>query len=64
MLKDVKLGSTLNGQVISVVNFGAFIDVGCEKDVLLHVKDMSEEVRVKKQLSCKYSFNYSLTNRF
>ncbi|GMI12545.1 hypothetical protein TrVE_jg1334 [Triparma verrucosa] len=43
MLKDVKLGSTLNGQVISVVNFGAFIDVGCEKDVLLHVKDMSEE---------------------
>ena len=52
MLKDVKLGSTLNGQVISVVNFGAFIDVGCEKDVLLHVKDMSEEVRLKKQLSC------------
>jgi len=37
----VELGSEIEGQVISVVDFGAFVDIGCEKDVLLHIKDMS-----------------------
>lgn len=36
----MKLGSKLSGQVISLVPFGAYVDIGCEKDALLHVRDM------------------------
>lgn len=27
----MELGSEIEGQVISVVDFGAFVDIGCEK---------------------------------
>jgi transcriptional accessory protein Tex/SPT6 len=33
----------LNGKVISLTNFGAYIDVGTEIDALLHVRDMSAD---------------------
>ena len=42
-LSEVQIGSKISGQVISLVPFGAYVDIGCEKDALLHVRDMSPE---------------------
>ena len=41
-LVDLKVGSGLSGRVISLVPHGAYLDVCCERDVLLHVRDMSD----------------------
>ena len=41
-LNNLKVGDTLSGRVISLVPHGAYIDVSCERDVLLHVRDMSD----------------------
>ena len=39
-LDDIVVGDTIDGRVISIVQHGIFVDVGCEKDVLLHVSEM------------------------
>jgi transcriptional accessory protein Tex/SPT6 len=42
-LSSIKPNDTFTGQVISMNNFGAYIDVGTEVDGLLHVSQMSRE---------------------
>mmetsp|Transcript_21782 Transcript_21782/g.30348 ORF Transcript_21782/g.30348 Transcript_21782/m.30348 type:complete len:374 (+) Transcript_21782:175-1296(+) len=41
-LSELSEGMDMNGTVISLTNFGAYIDVGTECDGLLHVSQMSE----------------------
>jgi len=40
---DLQLGSTYPGKVVSVVPFGAFVDIGCGTDGLLHVSELSDD---------------------
>ena len=42
-LSSVALGAKIIGQVISLVPFGCYVDIGCEKDALLHVRDMKQD---------------------
>jgi len=45
-VSTLSVGDAVNGRVISLVPHGCYIDVGGERDVLLHVRDMSvDEVR-------------------
>jgi transcriptional accessory protein Tex/SPT6 len=39
-------GMSLTGTVISLTNFGAYVDVGTECDGLLHVSQMSRDIFV------------------
>lgn len=41
---DLKLRETLSGKVSNVTHFGAFLDVGLKKDVLLHISQMNGNV--------------------
>ena len=43
MLADLNPGETLNGRVISLTNFGAYVDIGSEVDGLLHVSQISRD---------------------
>ena len=36
-------GHGLNGVVTSVANFGAFVDVGCTQDSLVHISELSHK---------------------
>ncbi len=40
-LKDIVIGETYNGTVISLTDFGAYVDVGTECDGLLHVSQIT-----------------------
>mmetsp|Transcript_6258 Transcript_6258/g.7281 ORF Transcript_6258/g.7281 Transcript_6258/m.7281 type:complete len:383 (+) Transcript_6258:97-1245(+) len=42
-LSSLQTGQALNGTVISLANFGAYIDVGSECDGLLHVSQITRE---------------------
>lgn len=46
-LVDVVVGSDLPGVVISLTNFGAYIDVGTEVDGLLHVSQITRDMFVQ-----------------
>jgi len=41
-LNDLVIGDVYKGKVRGVVTFGAFVDIGAEKDGLLHVSDFGE----------------------
>jgi small subunit ribosomal protein S1 len=41
--KDLKVGDIVQGQVVRIENFGAFIDIGAERSGLVHVSEMGEE---------------------
>ena len=40
-MNDLKEGQKLEGTVVNVVDFGAFVDVGVKQDGLLHISNMS-----------------------
>ena len=40
-IKDLKIGSKLQGTVRNVVDFGAFIDIGLHNDGLVHISKMA-----------------------
>ena len=42
-LPDITPGDTLNGKVISLTRFGAYVDVGTEVDGLLHVSQITRD---------------------
>jgi small subunit ribosomal protein S1 len=37
---DIKVGQTFNGKVTRVENFGAFVDIGAEREGMVHVSEM------------------------
>lgn len=37
---DIRVGQTFNGKVTRVENFGAFIDIGAEREGMVHVSEM------------------------
>lgn len=43
MFEDLKVGDTFDGVVTKIMNFGAFINIGMERDVLLHKSKLSED---------------------
>lgn len=45
-LSEITPGETLPGKVISITNFGAYVDINSEVDGLLHVSQISREVFV------------------
>ncbi len=40
-ITDLVVGSWVDGKVRNILPYGAYVDIGAEKDGLLHVKDMS-----------------------
>jgi ribosomal protein S1 len=55
----LKVGDTVQGEVVRIENFGAFVDIGAERSGLVHVsemgddyvKDPNEHVKVGEQVS-------------
>ena len=45
--KEIEVGGVYEGTVTKIMNFGAFVDVGCGKEGLLHISKISKE-RVEK----------------
>ncbi|HEX9795498.1 MAG TPA: S1 RNA-binding domain-containing protein [Anaerolineales bacterium] len=41
--KDIKPGLTLQGKVVRLEGFGAFVDVGAERPGLVHISEMSND---------------------
>ena len=41
-IEDLKLGMELEGAVRNVVDFGAFVDIGVQRDGLVHISKMSQ----------------------
>lgn len=39
----IKVGETLQGEVVRIENFGAFVDIGAERTGLVHVSEMGDE---------------------
>ena len=39
-LRELQAGSTVNGRVVRLVDFGAFVDIGAQTDGLLHISQM------------------------
>ena len=39
---SVEVGTILEGKVVSIMPFGAFVDVGCGKEGLLHISKISK----------------------
>ena len=39
----LKPGTTVQGEVVRIENFGAFVDIGAERSGLVHVSEMGEE---------------------
>eukprot|EP00591_Stephanopyxis_turris_P007781 CAMPEP_0195523030 /NCGR_PEP_ID=MMETSP0794_2-20130614/21770_1 /TAXON_ID=515487 /ORGANISM="Stephanopyxis turris, Strain CCMP 815" /LENGTH=323 /DNA_ID=CAMNT_0040652929 /DNA_START=224 /DNA_END=1195 /DNA_ORIENTATION=+ len=46
-LSSLTPGMKLDGQIISMTNFGAYVDVGTECDGLLHISQISREIFVE-----------------
>ncbi|HBY97771.1 MAG: S1 RNA-binding domain-containing protein [Ardenticatenaceae bacterium] len=46
-LKDLTEGQEVTGKVTSIVDFGAFVDIGATTDGLIHISELSDE-RVNK----------------
>lgn len=42
-IKDLKEGDIIEGKIVSVVNFGAFVDIGVENNALLHISEISDD---------------------
>ena len=42
-IDDVKVGMTLEGIVINITKFGAFVNIGLSQEALIHVSEMSDE---------------------
>lgn len=42
-IKELKEGSIVSGVVRSIVDFGAFVDIGLKNDGLIHISQMSEK---------------------
>ncbi len=42
-IKDLKEGNTIEGKIVSIVNFGAFVDIGIEVNALLHISEISDD---------------------
>ena len=40
-MEDLKPGMVVTGTVRNVVDFGAFVDIGVERDGLVHISEMS-----------------------
>jgi len=40
-LKDISVGDEFEGKVKSIASYGAFVDVGCRSDALLHISRIS-----------------------
>ena len=40
-LRDLQAGSTVEGRVVRLVDFGAFVDIGAQTDGLLHISQLS-----------------------
>ncbi len=40
-LEEIEPGSTVNGRVVRIVDFGAFVDIGAQTDGLVHVSEFS-----------------------
>mmetsp|Transcript_23980 Transcript_23980/g.43471 ORF Transcript_23980/g.43471 Transcript_23980/m.43471 type:complete len:334 (-) Transcript_23980:39-1040(-) len=47
LLSELEPNASMNGTVISLVNFGAYVDVGSECDGLLHVSQMTRDFFVE-----------------
>ncbi|NJN68010.1 MAG: S1 RNA-binding domain-containing protein [Chloroflexaceae bacterium] len=46
-LSNIKVGDTIDGTIIGLAPFGAFVDIGVGKDGLVHISELSEH-RVEK----------------
>ena len=49
-MKDLKEGMILKGTVRTVIDFGAFVDIGVHQDGLVHISEMSDSRFVKHPL--------------
>ena len=47
IVREIEVGKIYTGTVTKIMNFGAFVDVGCGKEGLLHISKISKE-RIKK----------------
>lgn len=43
-LKDVEVGQEMLGKVKSITSYGAFIDIGCTSDALVHISRISVDM--------------------
>ena len=50
-MDDVKVGTRLDGRVSSVVDFGAFVDVGLKRDGLVHTSQMERPLMSGEKVS-------------
>ena len=41
-IRDLAVGELVTGTVTRLTNYGAFLDIGLERDVMLHVKEMGD----------------------
>lgn len=41
-IRDLEAGELVSGTVTRLTNYGAFVDIGLERDAMLHVKEMSD----------------------
>ena len=47
IVREIEVGGVYEGTVTRLMNFGAFVDVGCGKEGLLHISKISKE-RIEK----------------
>lgn len=52
-LSELTIGQKLRGRIISVKDFGLFVDVGSKRDGLVHIKDVSKDYFIS-QLETKF----------
>ncbi len=42
-IKDLSEGEIFEGKIVSIVNFGAFVDIGADVNALLHISEISDD---------------------